>query len=138
MTELNIEKGTRVQNPPVAASLQGEEIMGLAARSLRSQMKDHLQILPESHTQYTDKYFLRTGEILKAEELNPWVPAQVFIRKGPGVVAGMDEAVAVLDKYSDFREKGGRVAVLPDGSDYNSGETLMVINHNVLIFRFLS
>ena len=55
--------------------------------------------LPTDHKPFADKYFLRANEILKAENLNPWVRAQVFIRKGPGKVYGVDEALAILEKY---------------------------------------
>lgn len=83
--------------------------------------------LPENHKSYTDKYFLRSNEILKAEGLNPFVRAQVFIRKGPGVVYGINEALAILEKYSKFREHGGRVFALQEGSAYESCETLLLI-----------
>jgi nicotinate phosphoribosyltransferase len=83
--------------------------------------------LPMSHEPFTDKYFLRTGQILWAEGLNPVVRAQVFIRKGPGTVHGLEEAVAVIDKYSQLREHGGRVYALGEGAEYSPKETLMVI-----------
>ena len=38
--------------------------------------------LPEDYKPYTDKYFLYANQILKAEGLNPFVRAQIFIRKG--------------------------------------------------------
>jgi hypothetical protein len=72
--------------------------------------------LPESFEPYSDKYFLRTHEILSQEGLNPWVRAQVFIRTGPGEVRGVDEAIAVIDKYSDFRANGGKIFALSEGS----------------------
>lgn len=87
--------------------------------------------LPDSHEKYTDKYFLRTGEILRAENLNPWVRAQVFIRKGPGRVYGVDEALEILDKYSNLRENGGNVWALNEGDYYNEKDTLMVIEARV-------
>lgn len=75
---------------------------------------------------FTDKYFLRTRDILRRDGLNRWVRAQVFVRTGPGEVAGMDEAVRILDGTS-LREHGGRVHALPEGARYGPGETLMVI-----------
>ena len=83
--------------------------------------------LPLDHRPYTDKYFLRSSEVLKAEGLNPWVRAQVFIRQGPGEVRGVNEAVEILSKYNDFRKNGGQVLGLPEGSPYQSAETLMLI-----------
>ncbi|MBX7136891.1 MAG: nicotinate phosphoribosyltransferase [Oligoflexia bacterium] len=83
--------------------------------------------LPEFIDPYTDKYFLRTVEILKAEHLNPWVTAQVFVRKGPGEIAGIEKAVAILEKYTDARQPGASLKILPEGSHYASGETVMLI-----------
>jgi nicotinate phosphoribosyltransferase len=88
--------------------------------------------LPESFEPYSDKYFLRTHEILSQEGLNPWVRAQVFIRTGPGEVRGVDEAIAVIDKYSDFRANGGKIFALSEGSSYGPKETLMVIEGRML------
>ena len=83
--------------------------------------------LPEFHEPYIDRYFLRTTEILKAEGLNPWVKAQVFIRKGPGEFRGIEEALSIIDKYSLLREHGGSVYALPEGSKYEAGDTVMVL-----------
>jgi nicotinate phosphoribosyltransferase len=94
------------------------------ASTLETQLKFDL---PADHRPYADKYFLRTNEVLKAEGLNPYVRAQVFIRKGPGTVHGIDEAVAILAKYSKLAEHGGKVYALPEGSAYHSKEALMVI-----------
>lgn len=87
--------------------------------------------LPESHEQFTDKYFLRTRQILEAEGINPFVRAQVFIRKGPGKVHGIDEAVAIIDTYSDLIKNGGRVFALEEGADYGPKETLIVIEGHI-------
>jgi len=83
--------------------------------------------LPKDPRPYADKYFLRTGEVLRAEGINPWVRAQVMIRKGPGQVYGIDEALAILDKYSPLVANGGRVYALEEGSSYSQRETLMLI-----------
>ncbi len=88
-------------------------------------------MLPENHEPYIDKYFLRANQILKAEGLNPFVRAQVFIRKGPGKVYGIDEALEIIDKYSDLGKNGGRVFSLREGSEYDPKETLMVIEARV-------
>jgi len=61
-------------------------------------------ITRENYKQFIDKYFLRAREILKAEGLNPWIRAQVFIRKGPGKVAGVDEALEIINGCSDLVE----------------------------------
>ena len=83
--------------------------------------------LPREPQPYADKYFLRAGEVLRAEGINPWVRAQVMIRKGPGQVYGMDKALAILEKYSPLVKHGGRVYALEEGTNYSPRETLMLI-----------
>ncbi len=83
--------------------------------------------IPKEPQIYADKYFLRTGEVLRAEGINPWVRAQIMIRKGPGQVYGVDEALSVLKKYSPLVQKGGRVYALNEGANYSPRETLMLI-----------
>ncbi|KKL69497.1 hypothetical protein LCGC14_2114280, partial [marine sediment metagenome] len=56
--------------------------------------------LPKDHKPYIDKYFLRAKEILQKDGLNPVVKAQVFIRKGTCRVYGINEAIAILNKYN--------------------------------------
>ncbi|MCB0328271.1 MAG: hypothetical protein KDD70_01370 [Bdellovibrionales bacterium] len=84
--------------------------------------------LPEHFEPYTDKYFLRTAQILEAEGLNPTVRAQVFIRKGPGEVAGVAEALESIQKYApDFEANGGKIYALQDGTTYQSKDTQMLL-----------
>lgn len=84
-------------------------------------------LLPEDHRPLTDKYFLNSNEILKAEGLNPWIRGQVFVRKGPGVACGIEEAIAIVDKYSDIRKHGGRIYALKEGESYEPKDTAIVI-----------
>jgi len=81
---------------------------------------------------YTDKYFLRAYEILKKDQLNPFVRAQVFVRKGPGIIAGMDEAVSFILNYSDLEKNGGRIYALSDGDSYQPLETILMIEAQIL------
>lgn len=83
--------------------------------------------LPLTHEMYADKYFLRTAEILKAEGLNPWVKAQVFVRQGPGEVAGVHEAIAVIENYSKLREHGGVIKAVAEGSTYKAKDALITL-----------
>ncbi|RIL05062.1 MAG: hypothetical protein DCC75_12045, partial [Proteobacteria bacterium] len=83
------------------------------------------RLLPEDPRPYADIYFLRTLDILKAKKLNPWVVGQVMVRKGPGQVGGIDEALAIIDKYSDLKRHGGRVYALQDGDFYQPGDTVL-------------
>lgn len=82
--------------------------------------------LPINHRPYIDKYFLRAKEILQKENLNPIVKAQVFIRKGNCKLYGIDEAIAILRKYSDI-EKTGHIYALKEGSFFENCETIMTI-----------
>jgi nicotinate phosphoribosyltransferase len=77
--------------------------------------------------QYTDKYFLRSNKILKADGLNPWVNMQVFVRKGPGTIAGVNEAVELITDNSNIEAVGGRIYAKKDGQSYESKETVMNI-----------
>ncbi|WP_027367361.1 nicotinate phosphoribosyltransferase [Desulfocurvibacter africanus] len=85
--------------------------------------------LPPDHRPYTDTYFLRAKRILEADDLNPRVTYQVFIRKGPGLVSGMDEAVAILAKYAHIHghDQGTHVYALPEGNEFQPGDSLMHI-----------
>ncbi|MBO4302489.1 hypothetical protein J5839_03990 [Methanosarcinaceae archaeon] len=81
---------------------------------------------------YTDKYFLRTYDILQKEGLNPFVRAQVFVRKGPGTMAGSADAVSFIRAHSDIEKHGGRIYALEDGKTYDPLETLLLIEAPVL------
>jgi nicotinate phosphoribosyltransferase len=59
--------------------------------------------LPENHEPFTDKYFLRSSQILEEEGLDPEIAVKVFAR-GEGPVAGLDEAQAIIEEYSDTSE----------------------------------
>jgi len=82
--------------------------------------------LPKSHKQYIDKYFLRAKEILVKENLNPFVKAQVFIRKGECSVYGLDEAIAILKKYNP-NPQNMKIFALQEGDYFKGGECLMTI-----------
>jgi len=87
----------------------------------------NLTRLPADYRPFTDQYFLNTGAILQREQLNPWVKAQVVIRKGPGIVGGLAEAVKILKTYSELASHGGIVKALQDGANYESGDAVMTI-----------
>ena len=81
---------------------------------------------------YTDKYFLRAYEILQKENLNPFVRAQIFVRKGPGTIFGMQEAVDFILSHSDLEKNGGRIYALSDGDTYQPLETILLIEAPIL------
>ncbi len=88
---------------------------------------------PPRHEPHTDAYFLRSAEVLRKEKINPQVRYQVFIRKGPGITGGIDEAIASIMKYSPkLAEHGGMIYALHDGMEYQPEETLMLIDGPVL------
>ncbi|MBU1976252.1 MAG: nicotinate phosphoribosyltransferase [Nanoarchaeota archaeon] len=76
---------------------------------------------------FADKYFLRSDEILRKEGLNPWVNMQVFVRKGPGEIAGIDEAIDIITQNSNIAEVGGRIYAKSEGDIYTPTETVMNI-----------
>jgi nicotinate phosphoribosyltransferase len=82
--------------------------------------------LPDDYRPYADKYFLRTKEILEKKELNPYVKAQVFIRKGPGKVAGLQEAVALIKKFLPAKSDA-QFWTLNDGDEYQAGDVVLAI-----------
>lgn len=96
-----------------------------------------MKTLPKSHKPYTDTYFIRSRKILEEVDYNPWVRYQMFIRdasnpefnwKNNATVHGINEAINIIDKYSNVFKGKGRVYSLNNGSRFNSGETLMVID----------
>jgi nicotinate phosphoribosyltransferase len=56
-------------------------------------------MLPKDHRPYTDKYFLRTKEILVKERLNPRVGIKISAY-GEGKVSGLAQLVSVLQAYA--------------------------------------
>lgn len=83
--------------------------------------------LPARYETYADKYFLRSREVLAAEGINPFVRAQVMIRKGPGKVAGINETLEILKKYGGLAHPESKVYSLREGAHYDSRETIMLI-----------
>ncbi len=81
--------------------------------------------LPESHVPYTDKYFLRTNEILKKEDINPNISMKIFTR-GKGPTAGLDEAVEILYKYSQLEKQKGKTWITKK-KYFSNTEPLMII-----------
>ena len=83
--------------------------------------------LPTSVAAYTDKYFSRTKEILQKSDLNPTVRAQVFVRKGPGQVAGITEALHLIKETSSFFKNGGKAYALEENAPYQPKDTVLVL-----------
>jgi nicotinate phosphoribosyltransferase len=74
---------------------------------------------------YSDKYFVRTREILLAENYHPRVTMQVF-GKVPAFLGGVDEAIAILKLCAvDWSEL--EVYALYDGDEVDPWETVLLI-----------
>lgn len=124
-SDLNIEVNPQTSLKDVVQELK------LGVPTFQARIEGIKQLLPEKFEPYSDKYFLRTHQILNDEGLNPFVRAQIFIRKGPGKVGGVEEAVAMLDRYTDIKKNGGKVFALDEGDSYSPKETLMVIEARI-------
>jgi len=84
---------------------------------------------------YSDKYFVRTRDILKKDNNHSQVLMQVFSRKA-GIVCGIDEAVTVLRLCA---ERSGRLKImaLHDGDQIRANETVMTIEGDYSSFSHL-
>jgi nicotinate phosphoribosyltransferase len=83
--------------------------------------------IPNSIEPYTDVYFLRSLEILKQQKLNPIVRYQVFVRIGPGKIYGINTVIKLIRKFCLNDIGNIRVYGLNDGDDYDSRESVLVI-----------
>ena len=84
---------------------------------------------------YTDAYFNRTRETLRADGRHPRVVMQVFQRRH-SVLGGMDEAIAVLKLCVDDWE-ALNVHALYDGDEIEPWETVLTIEGDYTLFAHL-
>lgn len=84
---------------------------------------------------YSDKYFIRTKQILEKDNNHANVLMQVFCRRD-AIVCGLDEAIAVLKLCSD-RPKELKVKALYDGDRIKANETVMTIRGDYSTFAHL-
>ena len=84
---------------------------------------------------YTDEYFNRTRQVLLEDERRPRVVMQVF-QKRDALLAGIDEAIAVLKLCSDDWE-GLTVHALYEGDEIAPWETVMTIEGDYTAFAHL-
>lgn len=87
---------------------------------------------------YSDKYFVRTRDVLVAAGRDPRVTMQVF-QKGHAWVGGVDEAIAVLKTCltEGYRWDDLDVYALRDGDRVEPRETVMVITGPYVAFAHL-
>ncbi len=74
---------------------------------------------------YSDKYFVRAREILRADHYHPRVTMQVF-GKAHAFLGGLDEAIAILKLCADDW-RALEVHALHDGDEVEPWETVMLI-----------
>lgn len=84
---------------------------------------------------YSDKYFVRTREILLKDNHHPWVLMQIFAKKG-GIICGLDEAIAILKLCADNSENL-RIKALYDGDEFSPWETVMTVEGDYASFAHL-
>jgi nicotinate phosphoribosyltransferase len=82
------------------------------------------EALTGTYQDYTDKYFLRSKQILEAEGINPIVRYQVFAREDVDALRGVDETAGFVKSVARDR---ARVYALRDGQRYRAKEPLMKI-----------
>ena len=75
---------------------------------------------------YTDKYFERTRELLRADSYSPRVLMQVT-GKSPGYLSGIDEAIAIL-KLCAEDWPSLTVSALYEGDEFEAWDTVMTID----------
>ena len=101
-------------------------------------LKPHVFNLPIEKIKsgwYSDKYFVRTKEILEKDNHRPSVLMQVFTHKS-GIICGIDEAIAILKLCAD---KPGelKIKALYDGDEISPDETVMTIEGDYATFAHL-
>lgn len=80
----------------------------------------------KDYQKYTDKYFLRTKDILEKEDINPTVRMKIFTRKG-SKFAGSGEVFKFLEETLLKEDPDAHLWSIPEISKYNPMQTLMVI-----------
>ena len=84
---------------------------------------------------YSDKYFVRTKEVLERDRRHTRVLMQVFCRK-EAVLCGVDEAIAILKLCADNPENL-TIRALHDGDRIRALETVMTIEGDYSTFAHL-
>ncbi|HEU4699096.1 MAG TPA: nicotinate phosphoribosyltransferase [Gemmatimonadales bacterium] len=95
----------------------------------------HLPVERMREGYYSDKYFVRTREILRADGYHPRVTMQVF-GKAAAFLGGVDEAIAILKLCSDDWS-ALTVHALYDGDEVAPWETVMLIEGPYDVFANL-
>lgn len=98
----------------------------------------HLPVEKMREGYYSDKYFVRTREVLRHHDRDPVVTMQVFQKK-KAFVAGTDEAIAILKLCltPGYRFDDLQVRSLRDGNEVEPWETVMHITGPFAAFAHL-
>ncbi|RKX97646.1 MAG: quinolinate phosphoribosyl transferase, partial [Spirochaetes bacterium] len=84
---------------------------------------------------YSDKYFIRTKEILQKDRNHNRVLMQVFARQA-GIICGVDLAIAILKLCAD-KPQQLKIRALYDGEPIKKNETIMTIEGDYSTFAHL-
>ncbi len=84
---------------------------------------------------YSDKYFVRTKEILQRDNNHNRVLMQIFCRKY-ALVCGIDEAISILKLCSDS-PRNLKIKALYDGDKVKANETVMTVEGDYSTFAHL-
>lgn len=84
---------------------------------------------------YSDKYFVRTKQILDKDNHHSRVLMQIFCRN-EAIVCGIDEAIAILKLCADKPDKL-KIMALHDGDKVEGNETVMTIEGDYASFAHL-
>lgn len=87
-----------------------------------------LQDLIKNHEAYTDKYFLRSKEILQAENINPIVRYQVFTRQDVENFTGIHDATKFIKSIAGDKVK---IYSIKEGDSYKAKEPIMKLEGRV-------
>lgn len=85
---------------------------------------------------YSDKYFVRTQDILKLDKHHPKVLMQIFTRKN-AIICGIDEVIAILKLTLKDDFKKLTIKALYDGDTIAPWETVMTIEGDYALFAHL-
>lgn len=84
---------------------------------------------------YTDKYFVRTQQILLKDNHHPHVTMQIFTKKS-GIICGVEEVLSIL-KYSSLTPNDIVVHTLKDGDSFEPWDSVMHIEGDYSTFAHL-
>lgn len=87
--------------------------------------------LVDKYRDYTDKYFLRSKEVLQQAKINPIVRYQVFARKDAEKLKGIDEAVDFIKGVAAKENRKIKIYSLQEGTKYYANEPIMKLEGRV-------